>query len=189
MGPPTSCKMLAVCDAIGHVDGVHAGSTGSSSAARSPMTRSERAKVGGDSRRLTLVCSRRNRPFRPRIARPPNIRNGPCGWQLMPIANVRAGGARGGWGATDAPCVTISGPNRIRGLSSEVACAIWRLLSIIAGDRALAERRWRYRRMHQLKARACRQSARRVKLLRAICSPWRHGQTRPQKYRLVSGCS
>jgi hypothetical protein len=52
-------------------------------------------------------------PLRP----PPNIRNGPCGWQLMPIANVRAGGARGGWDATDAPCVTTLGPNRIRGLS------------------------------------------------------------------------
>ena len=142
--------------------------TGSSSAARSPMTHSERAKVGGDSRRLTLVCRRRNRPKRHRIARPPNIRNGPCGWQLMPIANVRAGGARGGRGASDAPCVTTLGPRPVLGLSCEVAFAILRLLLLLESDRALAKRRWRYRRMHRVGARAARCSARRVRLLRAI---------------------
>ena len=138
----------------------------------------------GQRLRLTLVCGRRNRPFRPRIARPPNIRNGPCGWQLMPIANVRAGGARGGRGATDAPCVTTLGPSHIRGLSSEVAFALLRLLLLLESDRVLAKRRWRYRRMHRVGARAARCSARRVRLLRAICSPWRHGQTRPRIARV-----
>jgi hypothetical protein len=54
-----------------------------------------------------------------------------------------------------------------RRLSTEVACAILRLLSIVAGDGALAERRWWYRPMAQLKARAAGYSAARVRLVRA----------------------
>ena len=104
VGPHAGCKITARFDAVGHADGDHAGSTGSTW------------------RELTPALHRK----------------GPVSY----IINRR--------------------------LRCEVAFALLRLLSILEGDRALAKRRWRYRRIGQLKERAARYSAARVRLERAI---------------------